>query len=206
MDNMNEIRPKRKWYWIGSAMMVIPAVLYLIFFGGIIYLAMGQTTSLFVAPGELTIQVEKPGTYVVWSIPQGTVDGQFYSAPKELPPGLGISVYDSTGSRLSLGSSQATSMRGSGSSHDDGRRQITSFEAPAPGSYRIVIEGEFPDRVCGVNRSAFQSAGSAFGLLGGILAVNCLSPILFLGGLTIVIVTLVRRIIAKRAAAPPMVA
>lgn len=201
MEHLNDIRPKRVWYWVGSAMMIVPIALMIVFFGSIMFFAFNQKTEMFVAPGEVAVQVDEPGAYIVWTRAQGTVDGAYYSAPERLPEGLRVSVFDETDSPVALGTSLGS---GAGSSQS-GQRQITSFDAATPGRYRVVIEGDFQQRVCGVQRSLFRSAGSVIGVFGSLLILQCATPLLFLGGLAIVIVTLVRRISAKRALGPPSV-
>lgn len=100
----------------------------------------------FLAPGAGTLEIEKPGRYVVWNEYRGTFQNRIYRAEPELPQGMRFTILAPGGRVLPLRPGGQESW----SEGDAERRAIGAFTAPAPGRYSIVVEGNFPPRVIAV--------------------------------------------------------
>lgn len=117
----------------------------------------------FLAPGRHSVELAKPGSYLVWNDYRTVHQGRSYDEPKQLPKGARISVIDKTSGReLPLGSySGATS-----STLNTESVAVAQFSIARPGAYEIVVEGDFPPRVFSVGRNLlFQMFGAVFGAI-----------------------------------------
>jgi len=132
----------------------------------------------FLVPGRHTARLDRPGKYLVWNDYQTVFQGRSYDESEKLPPGVRISVLDKAGGQsLAVTASHgATSSMGNTSSV-----AVSQFEIVQPGSYEIVVEGDFPQRVFSVSRDfiwgllgvifgAFALIFGGFGVATGIAA------------------------------------
>jgi hypothetical protein len=124
----------------------------------------------FLVPGRHVVELGQPGKYLVWNDYRTVFRGRSYDESEALPSGVRIRVLErASGRPLEVSSSyRATSSFGNTSSV-----AVSQFRVEHPGSYEIVVEGNFPPRVFSVGRDFL------FGLLGVILGAFAL----LLGGL-----------------------
>lgn len=151
--------PGRGWYVFAGAIALAATVAA----GGIgVWLFLEYDAAVpFLAPGRHTVELKKPGSYLVWNDYRTVFQGRSYDESKHLPTGARISVTDRTSGReLPVGSqSGATSTSGSTESV-----AVAQFSITQPGAYEIVVQGGFPPRVMSVGRNLiFQLAGGLFG-------------------------------------------
>lgn len=153
--------PGMGWYW-GAAAIVLAT---LVAVGGIaVWLFLEYEAAVpFLAPGRHTVELKKPGSYLVWNDFRTVFKGRSYDEPRHLPHGAQISVIDkSSGQALSVGSySGATSTTGSTESI-----AVVQFSITQPGLYEIVVAGDFPQRVFSVGRNlVFHIVGAVSGAI-----------------------------------------
>jgi uncharacterized membrane protein len=151
--------PGNGWYGLAGAIALATTVAA----GGIgVWLFLEYETAVqFLAPGRHTVELKKPGSYLVWNDYRTVFQGRSYDEAKHLPTGARISVIDKTSGReLPVGSqSGATSTTGNTESV-----AVAQFSIAQPGPYDIVVQGSFPPRVMSVGRNfIFQLAGGLFG-------------------------------------------
>jgi len=115
----------------------------------------------FLVPGRHTVELDKPGKYLVWNDYRTVFQGRSYDESEKLPPGVRISVLDKAGGRALA----VSASHGATSSIGDTRSvSVSQFVIERPGSYEIVVEGDFPPRVFSASRDfLFGMLGVIFG-------------------------------------------
>lgn len=99
----------------------------------------------FLTPGQVAIEVAKPGDYLIWHDYRAVFQGRTYSVEKSLPDGVHFRVAGPNGDVAVAGANGATSTMGETVSV-----AVASFSAQTSGHYEIAVEGEFPARVFSV--------------------------------------------------------
>jgi uncharacterized membrane protein len=128
----------------------------------------------FLAPGAAAVDVAQPGTYVLWHEHRTVFDGKTFDAEAQLPGGLQFRANAPDGRRLDLRASNGSVKSGSAE-----RVAVVEFVAPAPGRYRVAVQGQFEPRVFSISRSLlapiFRAVGGAVAALvfgiGGAIAL-----------------------------------
>jgi hypothetical protein len=145
----------------------------------------------FLAPGRHTLELKKPGSYLVWNDYRTLFQGRSYDESKHLPSGARIAVVDrASGRELPVEPDFGASVT-SGSAESV---SVARFNIAQPGSYEIVVHGGFPPRVMSVGRNLiFQLAGGLFGAFALVGAGYC-------AALIMVLVVFLKRDQAARAA------
>jgi hypothetical protein len=174
--------PSRGWY-------IVAAVLFLLCAVGapVLFVAFLLTTGggqQFQVPGATTLEVTKPGTYVIWYDHSTFFEGRSYSFGEALPNGLRVRIRNrNTGAQILMA-------RGLGASETSGsekRSSVGEFEAPNPGAYEIEVTGSFEPRVFSVRRSLMAR------MFLGILGLIGLELLGWVGAPLIVIIVFLKR-------------
>jgi len=98
----------------------------------------------FRVPGELTLELEKPGKYVIWSETSTFFEGRRHLFPDEIPPGMSVMVMDEkSGQALQVSEAMGSTERVGNNS----RFSILSFEIHHAGTYTVIVENLDPERV-----------------------------------------------------------
>jgi len=115
----------------------------------------------FLGPGRHTVELDKPGKYLVWNDYRTVFRGRSYDESEKLPPGVRISVLDKASSQaLAVSASHGTTS----SIGNTSSVSVSQFVIERPGSYEIVVEGDFPPRVFSASRDfLFSLLGVIFG-------------------------------------------
>jgi hypothetical protein len=135
----------------------------------LVLLIMGQFSSgkEFFVPGTHTLDLKKPGKYVVWNVVSEFRDGRQYGFPDSLPTGTRIRIFeDATGKEIPT---EATP-NSSETSGNSKRSSVCSFQVAAPGSFSMIVDGTSEQRLLMVRHSIIASLVWLF-LLGGTLSV-----------------------------------
>jgi len=157
-----EGKPSWAWYLVAGGLFLscalgAPIVFVVIFIG---WMGSGQQ---FQVPGATTIDVTKPGTYVVWYDHVTMFEGRSYAYGADLPNGLRIRVRDGLGEVP-----MSSGLGGSESSGALKRTSVGEFEALRPGGYSIDVTGPFEPRIFSVRRSL--ASRMLLGILGLVAA------------------------------------
>jgi hypothetical protein len=108
--------------------------------------------TLFFVPGEVSINIKKPGTYTLWHEAKTFIEGQFMSFPDDLPSGTTIKVLKQPdGTPVSLRRGSASHMEKSGTR----RVAIGKLTFNSPGHYRFVVDGLSEKRAFYLQESKF---------------------------------------------------
>jgi len=99
----------------------------------------------FLAPGRQALTL-KAGNHVVWNDHVTVFEGRSYRFPQELPGGMQVTVTDGGGASVALRGASGMSYKGMSTE----RVAIMQFDVARPGSYEIVVRGDFPPRVLSV--------------------------------------------------------
>ena len=92
----------------------------------------------FLAPGEYTVTITKPGDYTLWRETTTFIDGQFMSFPDDLPSGTTIKVLKQPeGAPVPLRRGGASSMESGGTR----RVSVGQLTFSSPGQYQVVVTG-----------------------------------------------------------------
>ena len=146
--------PGNGWYLLAGAIALATTVAA----GGIgVWLFLEYDAAVeFLAPGRHTVELKKPGSYLVWNDFRAIFQGRSYDESKHLPAGARIAVIDkASGHELTVGSHSGTTST-SGSTESVA---VAQFSIAQPGPYEIVVQGNFPPRVMSVGRNfIFQLA------------------------------------------------
>ena len=117
----------------------------------------------FLAPGAATVEVAKPGSYVIWHEYRSLYEGRSYNAPPPLPGGMHLRVSDPVGGELRVIASGGSTFK-SGTIE---RASVARFEVRIPGSHVVTVAGDFEPRVIAVGPDImwplFQTLALAIG-------------------------------------------
>lgn len=96
------------------------------------------TDPQFLAPGRLSVALERPGKVVIWHDHRTFYQGRSYDAPKSLPAGVRIrAIEEASGRELEVQASAGASTESGGTR----RASVAQFRAEQPGRYLILVEG-----------------------------------------------------------------
>ncbi len=118
----------------------------------------------FLAPGGAEVELQAPGEYVLWHYHRTLYSGRSYDVPAALPDGARVAVQSGEGTSLAVHAYTGMTSEGS----EARSVSVARFTIPAPGRYRVSVEGSFPPRPLSVGP-------------------NRLWPILKLAGMTLAI-------------------
>lgn len=187
------VRPSKVWVWIGALLMVAGVVTFVV----MAVIAVRQMSddvdnkfARFVAPSQTTVSISEPGDYVIYyeSLSEidgreySTVDGAEFAAEVRGPDGRVLNLRTYT-SEISFSTSGRT-----------GEARYR-FNAATAGRYVVVIADATIDEPFVVSIGAPVLARLVRLMLLGAL----IGGLVFLGGLIMLIVTLVKRRRARRA-------
>ncbi|MCE9518552.1 MAG: hypothetical protein K8R87_03145 [Verrucomicrobia bacterium] len=97
----------------------------------------GSGTS-FLAPGEASVTITKPGDYTLWHETKTLIDGQFMSFPDDLPSGTTIKILKQPeGAAVPLRRGGVSSMESGGTR----RVSVGQLTFSSPGQYQVVVTG-----------------------------------------------------------------
>jgi len=97
------------------------------------------------APGTTSVEIGRPGRYIVWHEHSTVFDGRTFDLPERLPHGVQLEVKAPDGGALR---SEPASMSVTWGSVK--RAAIVSFEASTPGRYTVSAQGDAPPFVLAV--------------------------------------------------------
>jgi uncharacterized membrane protein len=130
-----------------------------------------EAPTRFLAPGATELVITEPGEYIVWHEHRTVYQGRTFNVAAAMPDGTRYRIEAPDGRTLRVESH-------SGMSSEAGQERSVSvarFQAPAPGTYRVAVEGVFEPRVMAVapNRvwPILKLAGSVFVLVLAALAI-----------------------------------
>jgi len=95
---------------LGCGLLTLSAIVGVATIAGFFFLIMGMVTDItsggqrFVVPGSGLVKIEKAGKYSIFHETRSVIDGVVYTA-SELPSGMSISVYDTSGTPIPTTSS-----------------------------------------------------------------------------------------------------
>jgi uncharacterized membrane protein len=121
------------------------------------------TDPQFLAPGRLSLAVERSGKVVIWHDHRTFFQGRSYETPPALPAGVRIrAIEEASGRELDV----AATLGASAESGATRRVAVAQFLAERPGRYLILAEGEFAPRVFsagldGLARALWMIGGAA---------------------------------------------
>ena len=176
--------PSKAWYFVAGVLFIFCGLGSPVLFVAFLLTSFGSGQQ-FQVPGATTIDVSKPGTYVLWYNHATFFEGRAYNFSDSLPNGLHVRIEErATGREVPM----TQGLGGSESSGSEKRSSVGDFEAARPGSYRIEVTGDFEQRVFSVRRSLMSRT-----LLGivGLIAMEILGWIV--APLTAVMVFIRRR-------------
>jgi hypothetical protein len=185
------IQPGRWRYWMAGALMVLGALAFAVFF-----LSLSSATDDMVqviVPGEVTLEVEEPGDFVIFYESRSVVDGRTF-ATGELP-GLTIQIVsDATGEPVEI-TEPSTNV-----SYSVGGRSgesVAAFSVDEPGDY--TMRGVYPEGQSGDEVVLAVGSGST-GAVGAALLIAGFGMVLLIAGIILAVRTYVRRRRARRQA------
>lgn len=98
-----------------------------------------DTGTSFIAPGEITIPVSRPGDFTLWHESKTVINGEFMNFPDFLPSGTTIRIIDqSNGALTPLRPSTSGASTEFGASR---RVAVGEVKFAAPGRYRFIVTG-----------------------------------------------------------------
>lgn len=128
-------KPGRWWYGVAAAVLVVGVGVFI----GLLYSGisgMGKAMQRGVVPGQFEVQVEKPGTQIIYHEFQSVMDGKVFSSRQGLQPLQIRVVAKESGTKVSTTKAGANSTYTYGSYSG---RSILSFEASQPGTYALSV-------------------------------------------------------------------
>jgi hypothetical protein len=183
------IQPGKWRYWLAGALMVLGVLAFAVFF-----LSLSSATEDMVqviVPGEITLDVEEPGDFVIFYEPRSVVDGRTF-ATGELP-GMTIQIVsDATGEPVEI-TEPSTNV-----SYSVGGRSgesIAVFSVDEPGDY--TMRGIYPEGRTGDEVVLAVGSGST-GAVGAALLIAGFGMVLLIAGIILAVRTYVRRRRARR--------
>jgi len=106
----------------------------------------------FLAPGETSVTITKPGDYTLWHETKTRIDGQFMSFPDDLPSGTTIKVLKQPeGTLVPLRRGGASSMESGGTR----RVSVGQLAFGSPGQYQVVVTGLTEQRAFYLDEAKF---------------------------------------------------
>lgn len=139
-----------KWIVTGGVIFVLSVIAPLV----VIMPAFWQKSleAHFIAPGELTVDIDEPGRHTLWHNFTAIRDGVSWNHDPALPNGMQIAVTDDEGRPLDFTTSRATTTVNIGSTS---KRAIGSVEIATPKTVHIIVSGEADERLLSLSRSRF---------------------------------------------------
>jgi hypothetical protein len=210
----SDIRPKRAWYWIATAIIVLGASGAIGWFvATAVYLVGAPDSYAHVAvPGEGSIQIKDAGQYTIYGETTRTyVSSSSFSRPL-------VTIADASGSSVDISPTYSSSF-GSSSYSNDGLHgyPIGTFRVDRPGAYQVTVKdplGAATSPTPGsstrttiatdpaVTRIAVGRDETARALR-GFLGSTALGVVAFIVGAIMLIVTGVKRSRSRRRLFPP---
>jgi uncharacterized membrane protein len=155
--------PGRGWYLVAGAVALAGVVAMAALIAW--YVLTLEPGVQFLGPGRHTLELGRPGKYLVWNDYRTVFQGRSYDASERLPPGVRIGVLDKAGGQaLTVTSGHG----GTSTTGDSSSVAVSQFEIAHPGSYEVVVEGDFPQRVFSVGRDFIPGL---LGVIGGAFAL-----------------------------------
>ena len=183
-----DIRPKRFWYIVAILLFLVPMIAGGTTIFNTITSYFSGGTQLMV-PGETDIQVNKPGTYLIFY--ETSAFTEFNIANNQLGRSFGIAIMDlATGEELNL---RPPEFGGTETSGAIVRKAIAEVKFDTVGYYSAEVAGEIPDSD-GLLIRRFDFAG----IITGVVWTFGLFFLGFLAGPVMALVVLVKRQKDKR--------
>ena len=161
--------PPSRWWHLFAVLVFLsgavgaPVVMFITLFG---LFSEGEE---FVVPGRHSLQLEREGKYIVWSVTSTFRDGRQHHYSDTLPSGTRIRIIEEeSGAEIPT----ARTMSATETSGNTARRSVCSFIIAAPGIYSVVVDELDEQRLLMVRRSAVTLFLWVF-LFGGIFSVFC---------------------------------
>lgn len=144
-----------------------------------------ERTVKFLAPGQHTVTVEKPGVHILWYDASTIYEGRVYNKPRRLPDGVQISLIRAeSGESVPMTTSFSMSR---GMSGDKESYSVGKFDISTPGQYIVEIEGEMEPRVFSFAPSDWKYVLVTFA---GVMVVSLVG---WVGAAAIVVIVLIKR-------------
>jgi uncharacterized membrane protein len=121
----------------------------------------------FLAPGGAEVELQAPGEYLLWHDHRTLYRGRSYDVPAALPDGARVAVQAADGTSLAVHAYTGMTSEGS----EARSVSVARFAIPAPGRYRVSVEGSFPPRPMSVGPNRLWPILKLAGMVLAILAV-----------------------------------
>ncbi|MBB72479.1 MAG: hypothetical protein CMF50_08785 [Legionellales bacterium] len=183
--------PSRWWYLLAVMIMLLGPV-----YG--IYNVLSTSTAVhkagkyFITPGALKITVNKPETYILWNAKQTIYQGQSYKNDGSIPA-MKILVMGKRGKAEEFDSDLSMTAH-FGEEHLNSIGKINFTE---PGTYQVMVIGDYPDRVFYLN-----SSNLVWVVMKGILLFFLYSAITLIAGIAMIVVVAMKRSRAMKSDTP----
>lgn len=119
----------------------------------------------FLAPGEVQVELEKPGHHMVWLHYRTTFQNETHDFPPEVPPDAEFELEEvETGIKPSwtpFGEEVDFTVEVSGVA----RKNVGAFEVTVPGEYRLTVSGDFEPRVFSMATEPMDALFTGIGTL-----------------------------------------
>jgi uncharacterized membrane protein len=140
------------------------------------FVAALEPAQRFLAPGGAQVSLRAPGEYVLWHEHRTVYEGRSYDVAAAMPDGARFAVQAPDGNAVPVRPFSGMSSEGS----DGSSVSVARFQAPAPGAYRVSVQGTFDPRPMSVGPNRlwpmFKLAGAVLGILalavGGAIAAG----------------------------------
>ena len=109
------------------------------------FVSVYERPARFLAPGTTSVEIGRPGRYIVWHEHSTVFDGRIFELPEKLPHGVQLEVRAPDGRALHAEPASMSAKWGSVK-----RAAIVSFEASSPGRYTVSAQGDAPPFVVAV--------------------------------------------------------
>lgn len=155
----------------------------------------GETGTAFVAPGEITVTIKKPGGYTLWQDKRPVIDGQITEVSDELPTGTTIKILKQPeGTPVNWTTMGGTSM----TLNDKERISVGEMQFDSPGQYHIAVSGFTEKRALYLDEQTFAR------IFFRVMFYGLTGVFLFAGGVLMGLVMLIRQSGHPKANPPPM--
>lgn len=139
----------------------------------------------FVAPGEIEVSFDQPGHYILWYQYQATFEGERYRFSPEIPPGLEVAMEEVDAGAAAQWIAFGDEMDFTIEMSDVGRKHTGVFQVDIPGTYHLVVAGEFEPRVFSIATTPMDE------LIGGVGTLFVAAVLVGLIGLGLLILGIV---------------
>lgn len=137
----------------------------------------------FLAPGEVSVEWEAPGEYMVWYNYRATYEGNEYDFPSSLPEGLTVEATDAETGEEASWEPFGDGMDFTLELNDEARKGIGLLGIDKPGTYSVRVSGDFEPRVFAVGTSVFGEVFKGIGplFIAALLVGICGAAFLIIG-------------------------